>query len=267
MKREFLVFGALSVFAILALSGCGEEVGENSESTSPKAPDDLSTTGTPVRDLIDPFEGGDLTDWTMESGLWTAKDGVIIGKTDGEIPHNQFLIWNGRDLKDFELTCELRLIGDNNSGIQYRSQVLTDVGFDVMKGYQCDVHPNPPYTGMLYDERGRGILATRVQKVAITEEGKKILLEDHGEPPAIDVSSWNTYMIRAEGNHLQHKINGQLAVDVIDLQESERELTGKIGFQVHQGKPMEIHIRNIRIEELPEGKILTLGDLEIPADG
>lgn len=265
IRSEFLKFGALSLGVILALSGCGGDENDGSDGEKNDLPN-VSTSGTPAPVLIDPFEGADLTDWTMDSALWTAKDGVIIGRTDGDLPHNQFLVWDGGELKDFELTCEMKLVGANNSGIQYRSEVLSEIGPDVIKGYQCDVHTNPPFTGMLYDERGRGIIATRVQKVAIMPDGKKLLLEDLGEPPEVEVTNWNTYKIRAVGNHLRHEINGQLAVEVFDLHESERELTGKLAFQIHKGNPMEIHIRNIRIEHLPEGKILTADDLEIPAD-
>ncbi|MEM7010063.1 MAG: DUF1080 domain-containing protein [Verrucomicrobiota bacterium] len=225
---------------------------------------DASTTGEPVKVTIDPFEGEDLTDWTMDPALWTAKDGMIVGKTDGEIPHNQFLIWNGGELKDFELTCEMKLVGANNSGIMYRAEVLSDIGPDVMRGYQCDVHTNQPFAAMLYDERDRGIVATRGQKVVMTPDGKKLLLESAEEIPEIDVSEWNTYTVRAEGNVLTHKLNGSAAAEIIDLQIEKADLSGKLGFQVHRGKPMEIYIRNIRIETLPEGKILTEEDVEIP---
>ena len=47
-----------------------------------------------------------------------------------------------------------------NSGIQYREAERPDLGEWVVTGYQCDVVSNwPDYDGMLYEERGRRILA------------------------------------------------------------------------------------------------------------
>ena len=268
MKRLFQFVGCLGLAG--AMSGCGGgdeqqvDLPDIEASSPPLTPEEEAANVAPT--IFDPFEGGDLTDWIMDPQLWTARDGVIVGKTDGKLPHNQFLIWAGAELQDFEVTCELKLIGDNNSGIQYRSELLSEVGPDVMKGYQCDVHPNPPYAGMLYDERGRGIVATRGQKVVIMPDGRKLLLEETGEIAEVNVHDWNSYTVRAEGNRLRHSINGALAVEIIDLQESERELSGGLAFQIHRGNPMEVHIRNIRIEMLPPAALLTEADVEIPAD-
>ena len=56
--------------------------------------------------------------------------------------------------------------GNNNSGIQYRSKVLNEKTWSV-GGYQMDMHPAPNYLGMMYEERGRGIIAQRGQNVVI----------------------------------------------------------------------------------------------------
>ena len=41
--------------------------------------------------------------------------------------NNSFLIWRGGKVKNFELRATIRVIGDNNSGIQYRSRELPEV--------------------------------------------------------------------------------------------------------------------------------------------
>jgi len=62
-----------------------------------------------------------LNGWSGEAENWSVVDGVIVGKTTDEdpLPYNQFLIWEGGEVKDFELTADLKLTSNgNNSGIQ-----------------------------------------------------------------------------------------------------------------------------------------------------
>jgi len=117
------------------------------------------------------FNGKDLTGW---KGLdfWSVEDGVITGRTTKEKPTkgNTFLIWEG-EVADFELTFQYKIVGGNSGGgIQYRSK---DFGDFVVGGYQGDFEGGKTYSGILYEERGRGILCPRGQRVAITADGKK----------------------------------------------------------------------------------------------
>ena len=94
------------------------------------------------------------------------QDGTITGKTPADpanpaksiLKHNTFLVWKAGTVSDFVLTFQYR-IEKGNSGVQYRSKELTDVGPWSIGGYQCDIHPAAPNNAMLYDERGRGIVA------------------------------------------------------------------------------------------------------------
>ena len=87
------------------------------------------------------FNGKDLSGWKGDMTRWSVKDGAITGTTTKErpLPHNQFLILND-SVSDFEFKAEFRLIGDNNSGVQYRSQVIEGAGDFRVKGYQADIH-------------------------------------------------------------------------------------------------------------------------------
>ena len=101
------------------------------------------------------FNGQDLSGWDGEPGLWKVVDGVIVGTSEiGKPKTNSFLIWNGK-VKDFELRATVKVVGDNNSGIQYRSRRLPEVTPWTILGYQCDVHPTDVHTAMTYEERGR----------------------------------------------------------------------------------------------------------------
>ena len=99
------------------------------------------------------FNGQDLSGWSGDTTLWSVEDGAITGKTNGpdHLEYNKFLICDGT-AGDFELRLEFRLEGDNNSGVQYRSRHDKERGEWVVVGYQADIHSNPAYVGMLYDE-------------------------------------------------------------------------------------------------------------------
>jgi len=212
------------------------------------------------------FNGKDLDGWEGNPESWSVQDGAITGITtdDKRLPYNQFLIWRGGKVKNFELTAKVKQSG-NNSGIQYRSKELPSVGPWSVGGYQCDIHPIPANNAMLYDERGRGIVAQNGQTVIIDREGTKWLVKET-EPVKVDVAEWNEYTIIARGNHLIHKLNGQVTADVIDHQESEREDEGIVAIQIHQGPAMKVQVKDIVVKELPDGGILSPEQAPIPAD-
>ncbi len=223
----------------------------------------FSTMSAQERSL---FNGKDLDGWEGNPESWSVQDGAITGITTDEkrLPYNQFLIWRGGKVKNFELRAKVRQTG-NNSGIQYRSKELPQVGPWSVGGYQCDIHPQTANNAMLYDERGRGIVAQNGQTVIIDRDGQKWLVKET-EPVKVDVAEWNEYTIIARGNHLIHKLNAQVTVDVIDHQESERELEGIVAIQIHQGPAMKVQVKDIVLRELPDGDVLTPEQAPVPAD-
>ncbi len=206
------------------------------------------------------FNGTDLTGWEGNPKLWSVKDGAITGQTTARNPArgNTFLIWTNGTLGDFELRCSFKMVpGDQqgfaNSGIQYRSKVV-DPKTWVVGGYQADMEAGPTYTGILYEERFRGIMAERGQKVVWTKEGKKEVVGSVGDAAAIQASikqkDWNDYVIIAKGNHLQQFVNGKQTIDVTDEDEAKRAMTGILALQLHAGPPMMVQFKDIRIKKL-----------------
>ena len=205
------------------------------------------------------FNGTDLTGWTGNPKLWSVVDGAITGKTTAENPaaHNTFLILEGEQPGDFELTLKFKMTpGDEkkytNSGIQYRSTVH-DAEKWIVGGYQADFEYGETYSGILYEERGRGILAQRGQKVTLkqSDDVKKPKIEVTGETgvsaeiqAAIKKDDWNDYRIVAKGNHVQQFINGKLTVDVTD-ETAEAPKAGVIALQLHAGQPMQVQFKDI----------------------
>ena len=201
---------------------------------------------------ISMFDGKTLAGWDGDPRFWSVKDGAITGATtvDNPTEHNTFLIWRAGTPSDFELEADFRLVA-HNSGIQYRSR---EVAKWVMSGYQADFDATGKYTGILYEEKARGILALRGQKVVIDADGKRRVVgktcDEKEVLASIKNGGWNHYRIVAKGNHLLHQVNGFTTVDVTDNQVEKRSMKGLIGFQVHQGKPMQVQFKNIVLKPL-----------------
>jgi hypothetical protein len=164
---------------------------------------------------------------------------------------NTFLVWKDGQPGDFELTLQFKIEG-GNSGIQYRSKVLDDEQF-IVGGYQADIDFTNKFAGILYEEKGRGILAKRGEKVTIGGDGKKqasAFATSDELAAGIHPGQWNDYRVVAKGNRLQHYINEALTAEVIDEQGDKSAATGVIALQLHQGPPMVVRFKNITLREL-----------------
>lgn len=203
------------------------------------------------------FNGKDLSGWDGNPQFWSVKDGMLVGQTTAENPTkgNTFIIWRDGTVDDFELRFKYRITG-GNSGVQYRSKEMTEVGKWVVGGYQADIDANNQYTGIMYEERGpRGIAAQRGQKVTLVEGGKKEVTGAVGTDAeikaAIKNGDWNQYVVTARGFHFVHQINGKTTVDVTDNDEKNRKSSGIMAFQLHAGPPMKIEIKDVELKRLP----------------
>jgi hypothetical protein len=213
------------------------------------------------------FNGRDLTGWEGSPEYWSVADGCLTGKADGTLKFNRFLVWRGGTVKNFELRVQVKVTPGGNSGLQYRGTERPDLGESVVTGYQCDVvAKRPDYNGMLYEERGRRILAHTGERVVIDAEGQPWVV---GRFPlkAFPPGEWHEYRVLARGNHHEHWIDGHPTVDVIDLDPKGRKLEGVLAVQVHVGPPMTIQYRDAFLKRLPDDLPLVTGaEARIPPD-
>jgi len=209
-------------------------------------------TAADQEEFLEIFDGKSLKGWEGNEKFWSVKDGAITGQTTADNPTsgNTFLIWRDGELGNFELTLKFRIVG-GNSGIQYRSK---DVGNFVVGGYQADFDADNGFIGILYEERGRGILANRGTKVVIEENGeKKEVGKTAVEKEILDSikkEDWNEYTITAQGNHLVQKINGHTTIDVTDNESSKAAESGILALQLHAGPPMLVQFKDVRLKKL-----------------
>ncbi len=217
----------------------------------------LVTCSVAAKEAKELFNGKDLKGWEGDPRVWSVENGAIVGRTkDVPLKSNTFLIWKDGNVGDFKLTLEYKLDG-GNSGIQYRSKVIDPKEW-VVGGYQADMDGENQYTGILYDERGRGILAKRGEKLTIDRDGKKetAKIGDAAElAKSIHKDDWNDYEVEAVGATLKHTINGKLMSETIDRDREHRAMSGVLALQLHTGPPMTVQYRKIRLEELDGKKI------------
>ena len=207
------------------------------------------------------FNGKDLTGWSGNPTFWSVEDGVITGQSTAKNPveTNTFLIWQD-DVADFEFTAEFKLSGDTaNSGVQYRSKVIEPENW-IVGGYQADMDYINRYTGMLYEERGRGIIIRpgiraqinsghTTQKPRLTSLGPETPVETLQS--AIHSGKWTQHRIVAQGNHIQHFVNGVLTAEGIDTDPAHTSLSGALALQLHRGPPMTVQFRHVTLKQLP----------------
>jgi len=210
------------------------------------------------------FNGKDLGGWDGNPKLWSVQEGLLTGKTgtnaDNKLSHNTFLVWTNGVVDNFELRFSYRIKG-GNSGVQYRSKLMAKGAFGPrVAGYQADFEAGKTYSGILYDEGGgaggRNIMAQRGEKVEWGEDCRKKVTGKLGDSREIQDKikheDWNEYVIIANGHHLQHFINGLATVDVLDNCEEKHVHDGVLALQVHQGAPMTVEFKDLRMKVLKE---------------
>jgi type 1 glutamine amidotransferase len=188
------------------------------------------------------FDGQSLAGWQGKSGLWSVKDGAIVGSTkpDG-LKHNTFLVTE-REFENFVLRLKFKYDGTGNSGVQFRSGLIADRDPQhfAVRGYQADIGEG--YYGSLYDEERRGMLqASRLDWV------KRFL--------KLDGKAWNDYEVRAIGNQVTLTINGLVTARYTEKNDAIPR-KGRIALQLHSGGPMEISFKDIAVEEIQPKKLL-----------
>ena len=258
-KAKFLLVGLL--LAVILTGGIGTScVGQSKTSKKEKG-------------YVQIFDGKTLNGWDGDPTYWRVEDGCLTGEItpDKLLKTNSFIIWKGGEPADFEFKGEFKITEAGNSGINYRSDQLTDVPF-ALRGYQADIDGKIRYTGQNYEERKRTTLAYRGQKTTIpaytgasTPDAVRANVKNNawggltvtgslGSSDSLKTfiksEDWNTFHLVVKGNHLQHYINDVLMSDVTDDDTVNGKAKGLLGVQVHVGPPMKVQYRNLMLKQM-----------------
>ncbi len=173
------------------------------------------------------FNGNDFDGWVTpdDKELFAVEEGVIVGRTKGDLKKNEFLVTK-KEFGDFVLKAKVK-IRNGNSGIQFRSKRADD---GAVSGPQADVADG--FWGLFYEERGRGILERYPE-----DQANALVKQD----------DWNDFAITAKGDHVTIELNG---TKVIDRRDPEFAPQGIIALQVHVGPAMEVRYKDLMIKRL-----------------
>ncbi len=168
------------------------------------------------------FGPGGIRGWDGDAAIWSLRGATLFGRSVG-IPRSSYIL-APMPAQDMCVEFDVYLPPGGNSGLCYRAERPSDPATTDPSGAQADLGQS--YWGTLYTPE----LAT------------------HGKPDAalleaaLDRNGWNHVLVRFAGDQQSMEING---FEAYSLRETFAPGT-KFGFQVHQGKPMQVRIANAR---------------------
>lgn len=201
------------------------------------------------------FDGKTLSGWTApDMSYFSVQDGAITGEATPKHlpPYNQFIVWEGGTVRDFELRFRFRVAGPKaNSGMQFRSAVMEK---GLVHGYQADIALTGAYLGGIWDEYGpRKSLAARGESVVIDEEGKRMVTK-FADPAdlmeGVNILDWTDYRVVAQGPHIVLEINGRRMSELVDRERGKASSEGVLAVPIIP-EPMRIQVKDIRLKTLP----------------
>jgi hypothetical protein len=230
---RFSVFGITGLVALLSL-GLQSNVCSQDKKEPPVVPPRQGQ-----REMIQLFNGKDLTGWEGHEKYWSVKDGIIVGKNTDPVPVSTYLLTK-RKFSDFRLTCEFKLAqSEMHSGIAIWGRVAPDKGDPYTYAGHLVMFPSD-YG--FYDLYGRNMIHKNADKAK--KVGKQ--------------HDWNRVEILAQGNRIRFVLNGLLISDWREP-EPNRIKEAPIGLQLHSNKvPQQVQFKNLVLETFPEDKLTTL---------
>ncbi len=204
--------------------------------------------------FVEIFNGTSLDGWEGVKDGWEAKDGAIVGESTPEKPcrASHYLYWAEKEPANFHLKLTFRLQGQGaNSGIQFRSEKRPN--WDTY-GYQADMDQELNWMGCLFHHK-RAAVVTRGYDNVVDPDGtvhEKKFADGAELIKVYKPNDWNDYEVIADGSVLTLLINGKMMCRVDDRHATESAKSGIIALQMHQGPPMKVEYKNIRIKLLPD---------------
>jgi hypothetical protein len=190
-------------------------------------------------EVIELFNGKDLTGWEGHEKYWSAKEGVIIGKNTETVPVSTYLLTK-RKFRDFRLVFDFKLArSEMHSGIALWGRIAPEKGDRFT--YAGHLVMFPSGYGF-YDLYGRNLIHNNADKAK--KVGKQ--------------HDWNHIEVLAQGDRIRFALNGELISDWREP-EPKRIREAPIGLQLHSNKePQEVQFKNLVLQTPPEDKLTTV---------
>jgi len=220
--------------------------GQKGADQRPQAPAENKQANSEAK-WINLLEGGNLSQWkkwrrgTIESSIgWTVKDGVLSLSKAPEVRTKGGSLTTIKHYQNFELKFEFKISEGGNSGIKYRSLDNLGMEYQILDDVSAKDNKNPKNS------------AASLYQLVPAPKTKK--LKPAGE--------WNSGRIVANGNQLEHWLNGKKVVSIEFGSEQWVELFKKSKYKIYpdfakQGGEIllqdhgdDVSFRNLMIREL-----------------
>lgn len=208
--------------------------------------------------FVSMFNGENLDGWTAmpasAAKAWSAQDGMIVGEGD---KGRSYLVFDNREIADFELKFSYRFPGKGNSGVNIRARV-DETGRRGFQGYHVDLG----HVGIGKNVLGAWDFHTPGRREHRCFRGDRLVIDENDNPTVTPIEGavtledihkgdWNDVYVIVQGNQFKFSINGKPASEFTEHLPPERRLhTGMIQMQLHD-PGMIVQFKNLRIKILP----------------
>ena len=207
--------------------------------------------------FVSMFDGKTLQGWTVmpakASKAWTVAKGMIVGNGD---KGRSYLVFENREIADFEMKFSYRFPGKGNSGVNIRA--ITDkTGKRQFQGYHVDLG----HVGIGKQVLGAWDFHTPGRREHACFRGDRLIIDQDDKPTVTKIKGavtladihkggWNDVHIIAKGNRFAFSINGKPSSEFIEHLPVDRRLhKGMIQLQLHD-PGMIVHFKDVKIKIL-----------------
>ena len=221
------------------------------------APADAQPKSADEAGFVSMFDGKSLTGWAAmpakASKAWYVKDGYIVGEGD---QGRSYLVFDRKDLADFEIKLRYRFPGEGNSGVSIRAR-KDETG---KRGFQS-YHADFGHVGIGRQVLGAWDFHTPGRTEHACLRGDRLVIDENDKPTVTKIDNalteddihkgkWNDVHVIAKGNKFTFYINGKMASEFTEHLPKEKRLhKGMIQLQLHD-PGMFVHFDKLRIKVL-----------------
>ena len=181
--------------------------------------------------FVSMFDGKSLQGWTVmpakASQAWTVEKGMIVGNGD---KGRSYLVFDNREIADFEMKFCYRFPGKGNSGVNIRA-INDKTGKRQFQGYHVDLGHVGIGKQVLgawdFHTPGRREHACfRGDRLVIDKDDKPTVTKIEGAVTLADIhkGGWNNVHVIVKGNRFAFSINGKPSSEFIEHLPEERRL-------------------------------------------
>ena len=240
MNRLSRLLAGTFVFVLVLIPAVAAAVGQTAE-----------------KGFVSMFDHKTLKGWSVmpskAAKAWSVQEGMIVGEGD---KGRSYLVYDNKQIADFELKFSYRFPGEGNSGVNIRAR-KDKTGKRGFQGYHADLG----HVGIGKQVLGAWDFHTPGRREHACFRGDRLVIDESDNPTVTKIKDavtladihkggWNQVRVIAKGNHFQLFINGKLSSEFIEHLKPERRLdSGMIQLQLHD-PGMIVHFKDLRIKIL-----------------